>query len=441
MARNAGSLPAGLTDSDSERAMLSIVLCSKGAALDNPELLPELFFTPANLTLFLACSELHKKGVVPDFFGLTQLLNERQQLAGIGGPSALVELQIYPPGSSDHFLGLLKKCHAKRALRLLVQDASNQLERGFDVEEMVRDMGIGLASLDPSSTGDDVKDKSIELARARIRQIEEGKTIAGMPTGIAVWDKAFGGIVPGMYIGLAARPMFGKSAMLEQAATTLLRRDEPVCIFAQDMAPDQMIMRMACRVAQVPKWNLDHGKVDKEELAEVKEILTALEKAPLRLHSVQRLDAERMVAIARRDRRKYGCRSFWLDHIQTLAIPAKEEPRIAFGRASKLFREFVNKEQVSLVCLAHLNREAAKSGARVDQVKEFDDMLGDVDGMAMLDSKIDPSTLAAGADWPMQFVVGKNRNGPSVRWDVLFNRRYMLFEEMPFQPFPVSRKK
>jgi replicative DNA helicase len=101
----------------------------------------------------------------------------------------------------------------------------------------------------------------------------------------------------------------------------------------------------------------------------------------------------------------------------------------------------VNKEQVSLVCLAHLNREAAKSGARVDQVKEFDDMLGDVDGMALLDSKIDPSTLSAGADWPMQFVVGKNRNGPSVRWDVLFNRRWMQFEEPPLNPLPVSRKR
>lgn len=420
--------------------MLAVILCSKGLALDNPDVRAELFFSPPNLTLFMACRELYDIGVTPEFHSITQYLNRREQLESIGGPAALADLQIYPPQSPDHFIGLLKAAHAKRALRLLIQDAGNQLEGGVDVEAMVKDLNVGLASLDPSSGGQDVKDKSVDLAEERIRQIESGTVIAGSPTNIPVWDRAFGGLVPGMYIGLAARPMFGKSAMLEQAATTLLQREEPVCIFAQDMAPDQMIMRMACRVAQVPKWNLDHGKVDKEELGEVKEILAALRKAPLRLHSVQRMDGDRMVQIARRDRRKHGCKSFWLDHIQTLAV-GKDEPRIAYGKASKLFREFVNKERVSLVCLAHLNRTAAKEGANVNQVKEFDDILGDVDGMALLDSSIDSTTLPAGADWPMTFIVGKNRNGPSVRWPVLFNRRLMQFEEMPLQPLPVSRKK
>jgi replicative DNA helicase len=278
--------------------------------------------------------------------------------------------------------------------------------------------------------GDHVLPKVTDRVLERLKQLATGHILRGIPTGVKFWDDAFGGLVPGQFICLAARPMLFKSALMEQIASHLLMNEEPVCIFAQDMAPDQMLERMACRLAEVPKWNLDHGKADKEELAEVKHFVEALSKSKLRLHSIERMNGEKLITVCKREARKYGVRSFWLDHVQTLDI-GKDEPRIAYGKASKLIRNFVTKFDVNFVALAHLNREAAKSRAAVHQIKEFDDILGDVDAMPLIHTDIDPTTLVRGQDWPMEFIVGKNRSGPPMTILIQADRRLMSLTERP----------
>ncbi len=429
MIRGAGTIDKGLAEPEAESAILSLIVSSAGEAMSDPEICPELFFHPPNLTIFHACKGLYDGGVKVDFRSLTQSLQNKEQLAGVGGPHAISELQFYPPGTPEHFIGILKRAHAKRKLRLLIQDAEVAMMEGAEVEELITTMSTRIAELDPSAIVEDALAKSFEEAMTRIRQIESGVKRPGFPTGLNCWDYTLGGIVPGMYLGLAARPGKGKSAMMEQVATKLLRDDEAVCIFSQDMAPNQVLMRMACRIAQVSKFKLDQGKVDRQETDEVKEALEALRKSKLRLHSLPRLSGEQLVSIARREARRFGCKSFWLDHIQTLAVPKGEEPRIAFGKASKLINAFVKSEQVSFVTLAHLNREAAK-GANVNQVKEFDDMLGDVDGLILLDSLQDPAKLGPYEDWIMRFKVGKNRNGPELEPDVAFWRETMEFRNL-----------
>ncbi len=429
MTRNEGAIDKGLAEPEAEAAVLSLIVSSSGEALGNPDICEALFFTPPHLTLFHACKALYDGGVKVDFRALTQALQSKGQLAGVGGPGYISPLQLYPPGTPEHFIGILKRAHAKRKLRLLIQDAEVQMMEGTEVEEMISTLSTGIAELDPSAVVEDALEKSFEEAMFRIQQIESGVKRPGIPTGLDCWDMTLGGIVPGMYVGLAARPGKGKSAMMEQIATKLLQDDLPVCIFSQDMAPKEVLMRMACRIAGVSKFKLDQGRIDRQETEDVKEALAALRGSRLRLHSLPRLSGEQLVSIARREARRFGCKSFWLDHIQTLAVPKGEEPRIAFGKASKLIRAFVSTEKVSFVTLAHLNREAAK-GANVNQVKEFDDMLGDVDGLILLDSLQDPSKLGQYDDWIMRFKVGKNRNGPETSPDVIFWRDTMEFRNL-----------
>jgi replicative DNA helicase len=429
MNRAAGAIDKGLAEPEAELAVLSLIVSSSGEALGDPEICGELFFSPPNLTIFHACKGLFDAGVKVDFRALTQRLQDKGQLAQVGGAGKVSELQIYPPASPAHFMAILKRAHAKRKLRLLIQDAEAAMMEGAEVEDLIATMSTRIAELDPSAVVEDALQKSFEEAMFRIHQIESGVKRPGIPTGLDCWDFILGGIVPGMYVGLAARPGKGKSAMMEQVTTKLLQDDLPVCIFSQDMAPKEVLMRMACRIAGVSKFKLDQGNIDRQETEEVKEALEALHKSKLRIHSLPRLSGEQLVAIARRDARRFGCKSFWLDHIQTLAVPKGEEPRIAFGKASKLIRAFTSSEKVSFVTLAHLNREAAK-GANVNQVKEFDDMLGDVDGLILLDSVQDPAKLGEYDDWIMRFKVGKNRNGPEIERDVIFWRQTMEFRNI-----------
>ncbi len=57
-------------------------------------------------------------------------------------------------------------------------------------------------------------------------------------------------------------------------------------------------------------------------------------------------------------------------------------------------------------------------------------MLGDVDGMILLDSLQDPKKLGPNDDWVLQFIVGKNRNGPNTRREVLFYLEHMKFRNL-----------
>jgi replicative DNA helicase len=426
MKRNIDEPSKLLLDKQSERDLLNAILAQGGKPFETHDLNVELFANPPYAQVYLAAEEVYKLGVDVNTVTVSNMLHQRGQLDGVGGVPFMSTLGGYCPDATP-FVKNLHEAMRRRKLRTMAQMVEAAADSAVEVDPLIADINAALASLDPASKGSDVLKSSCEKVLARLERIRKGDLVQGAATMFPYWEHYFGGLCEGHYYGIGARPGMGKSAMIEQMIGELLAHAIPVCLFAQDMAPDMVIERMACRLAGVSKWSLDHGRLSGERFDTVEQNVKDLASAPLRLHCVTRMTGEQMVQIARREMRTKGVKHFFLDHAQTIYVPPGVARNEAWANASTLVRGFVASNPVSWVTLAHLNREAAKENAGAHQIRGFDDLLGDVDGLVLLDSTVNPSDLEPGQEWDIKMVVAKNRHGPCGTKALLFDRHLMNF--------------
>ena len=77
--------------------------------------------------------------------------------------------------------------------------------------------------------------------------------------------------------------------------------------------------------------------------------------------------------------------------------------------------------------LFHVNRTGAKGRPSGEDVKEFDQLLGDVDALAMLWSEVKREDLKPGELLPVKFFAPKNRNGAVSEEEMMFEGELMRF--------------
>ena len=420
---------------EAEQGLIGSILLSPDEWIDRAaeEVNAGSFFHPPHGTIFQAIQELSKMGFAVDFITLTQFLRDRNELVLVGGPAAISTLYTFTPTSANatHYAAIVKDSAARRKLLSVMTELAPVLHGPEPIEDAITRLNTELASLDPASRGEHVLPAMAEKALATVERARQGNAVRGQPTFFPWWENFFGGLVEGGYYGIGARPGMGKSAMMEQIMASLLQHSVPVCCFAQDMAPDILLERMACRMAGVSKWSLDHGRLSGDQLDDVQGYIEGLRDSPLRLHCLERMTGEQMIMIARREFRKHKVKHFFLDHVQTIHVPKGQERNEAWAEASQLVRKFASTNGVSWTSLAHLNREAAKEAARAHQIRGFDDLLGDVDGLVLLDSNQNPGDLQPGQPWEMSMIVDKNRGGPCGSKPLLFERALMAFTAAP----------
>ncbi len=418
-------------DTESEKALLCLIMQSNGQVLDDVPLVDEHFLYPPHRILFPIFKEIVESGHTVDFTLVSSALTARSLVMEAGGLGYLQKIQITgAPYSNRHeYFSAVNECLCRRRLLEIGQIAQDGARpTGESVEESAGKIADKLSSLDPSSSGNDVLAPTCDAAITRIDAIAAGNTQRGPRTGIEAWDDAFGGMVPGWMFALCARQGLGKTAMMEQMVAEILAGGEPVCVFSCDMDPEQLVMRMACRGAGVSLRALERGKVDPMKVSEVKENIKLLKRTKFRLHNLTHLDSDTLIATCRNDMRRYKCKIFFLDHIQLIKPKKDEDRRTAISNASKAIRNLCTRYKATFVALAHLNRNAAEETARAHHVKESDDVLGEADGLVMLHATEDPSELEMGEPWEIDFIVGKNRLGPTGRkYPLDFHREIMEF--------------
>jgi len=250
--------------------------------------------------------------------------------------------------------------------------------------------------------------------------------VRGIPTTLGPWDEQFGGLMPGQLYALAGRPATGKTAALEMMIQACLERELPVCVFEKDMSPEKLIARMACRATDVQYWRYSRGAMHPAEIRNLRRGIEVFEKCPMHLYNPTGLTAERMCQIARRDIRINGVKAVFLDHIQALKVG--KDLREGLTQASLTIRASVTETDVPHVVLAHINRNGAKGRPRPEDIKEFDQLYGDCDGMMILWNDQDRTELAQDEMMTTKFYTAKNRDGGVSEAEMLFDGTRMMFK-------------
>lgn len=404
-----------LSSIDTERAIISIIVSTRGEALDNIRLPDEAFTTVQTREPYIACQKLYGRGVSID---PPALIAELGDTYGRIGKTQFEELISYVPiENANLYANILKDKMMLRRMR----DVAQKIERevvvdGVKASEILGKANIELAAVDADADSENLAPVLWDKVDKEIVDMINGEIPPYIRTFIPWMDKAFGGLYPGEYLGIASRPGLGKTALMEaiiQNLTTNEYNPVPTLVFERDMSPKQLIIRLACRAATVPFHMYHRRTLNPGQMDRLRKAIALYRKVPLIVKSPAGMNVDTMIAEIRREVRVNKVETVFLDHIQSLGSNEKEM-RVELTRASMALRSCCTDYNIALTVLAHINR-TGKDKPSENDIKEFDQLLGDVDGLMMLwrDHEKDDPEMADDPNTPKAAMatVGKCRSG------------------------------
>jgi replicative DNA helicase len=406
-----------------ERFMACLITSTKGSVLDEYPLSVEHFYTPAPRAFFSACWRLHEGKKAITEASIQSELGPDMMLAM--GQSAFLKLCDYvsPAYAPTAYAILCEKLTLRRAERLGRWLLSETWNAG-DIGQFCSTAVHMANELEVASESDNELETAVAHANERLDRMDRGDKPARRNMPVNAWNQVFGGIMDGRFYAIASRPGLGKTALMEQFITSYLILDETVVVFEKDMSPQMLVERIACREAKVPFWRYERETLSKQERDDVRHMLKALDPARLRIFNPVGFTAEKMCAIARREIRQHKAKAIFLDHIQCLRFPGKDL-REGLTASSLAIRANVTETGVAHIVLAHINREGSKGRPQPENIKEFDQLFGDVDALALLWSEVEAAD--AKEDRPMKLYAAKNRGGAVVEESLNFNGPLLKF--------------
>lgn len=241
-----GHLPP--QDLEAERCVLGACLVQNDIIDDVRELVrANDFYFAGHSKLYAAILSLHERGVGGiDAVTVSHELQQRDDLAAVGGPAALLRILETVPHAAHavHYARIVREMADRRAVINVA-------------EEMIRDCYAGgtlsedlIAAAEPKLhcilesrySGDvvSIADAILEMAREH-----EAGDVARIPTGWPDLDALLnGGLSRGRLYVVAARPSMGKTAVAVNMAVHVAARGHGVVVYSLEQSRVELTERM-----------------------------------------------------------------------------------------------------------------------------------------------------------------------------------------------------
>jgi replicative DNA helicase len=381
-----------------------------------------------------------------DLITVQQNLKDRQLLEQIGGIAYLSQLQDAVP-STANLSYYLDHVREKYLLRKLIQTCTAVVGRIYDyegeVDELLDEVEKEILHVNESREQNEVKDvkKLVNEALVTIEHFFNRKgELSGIATGFPDLDKMTDGLHGGEMIIVAARPSMGKTSLAMNIAEHVsLEAGLPVGVFSLEMSASSLILRMLCSLARVNMRSIRDGFMSESDFPKLMSASGRLAGAKLLIDDTAGLSILQLRARARRMHQQHGIKLFVVDYLQLLnstARRAQENRQQEIADISSGIKALAKELNVPIIVLSQLNRELEKDKSRkprLSDLRESGSIEQDADlvGLLYKPNAGDDDDAAATEESdgiPVNFLIAKQRNGPTGDVNLTFLKPYTRFE-------------
>lgn len=431
-------------DLDAEKALLGDMISSRRSTEDVAELLePHEFYRPAHETIYRTIVELHSHGESHDPIALGDRLEKNGDLTRCGGRPYLFELvnSVVISGEARTHAEIV---HEKAILRKILE-ASTGMTRGVhsrqhSPDELIQDAYDtleGLAGLtdtahDDLSVGVDIMDTVAEVV-----DIRENGPKEGLKTGFADLDSLTGGLLPGQFVLIAARPAMGKSVLAgDFARYAAIRNDVPTLFFSLEMGRKELEKRFLSAQASYPlHWMKSKGPLDDAKILKLVEAGKDMQSSPLFIVADTGVTLAKIRSHCRRVQRQHGLGLVVIDYLQLMSgesFGRSDNRQQEVSRISRGLKTLAMDLQVPVVALSQLNRgpeQRQDKKPMLSDLRESGSLEQDADIVVLLhrEDAYEKETPRAGE---ADLIVAKHRNGPTAIITVAFQGHFSRFVDM-----------
>lgn len=431
-------------DVAAEQAVLGSMILSDRAIEEVIEVLePEHFYRPSHETIYRTLVDLHTEGVAHDQIALINRLEKNGDLTRCGDrgyPFDLVQAVTTVMNAQDHAENVREKAVLRKILAAGTGMAHSVHSKERSPDEIVQDAYDtleGLASLtdggdEDLSIGVDIMDTVAEVV-----DIRENGPKDGLKTGFTDFDSLTGGLQPGQFVLIAARPAMGKSVLGgDFARYTAIRNDIPTLFFSLEMGRKELEKRFLAAHATYPlHWMKTKGPIDDAKVMDLVEAGKDMQASPLFIVADTGITLAKIRSHCRRVQRQGGLGLVVIDYLQLMggeSTGKNDNRQQEVSRISRGLKTLAMDLGVPVVALSQLNRgpeQRQDKRPMVSDLRESGSLEQDADIVILLhreDAYDKESPRAGEAD----LIVAKHRNGPTATITVAFQGHYARFIDM-----------
>jgi len=404
------------------------------------------FYDLRHQTIYEMLTEMYNARMPIDLLTVQQNLKDKQLLEQIGGIVYLSQLQDAVPSAANliYYLDIVRE---KYLLRRLIQTCTGVVGRIYDfegdVEELLDEVEKDILHVNESREQNEVKDvkKLVNDAIVTIEHFFNRKgELSGLATGFADLDKMTDGLHGGEMIIVAARPSMGKTSLAMNIAEHVsLELGLPVGVFSLEMSASSLILRMLCSLARVNMRSIREGFMSEADFPKLMTASGRLAAAKLLIDDTAGLSILQLRARARRMHQQHGIKLFVIDYLQLLnstARRAQENRQQEIADISSGIKALAKELNVPVIVLSQLNRELEKDKSRkprLSDLRESGSIEQDADLVGLLykpDAGDDEDGAAPDENdgVAVNFLIAKQRNGPTGDVNLTFMKPYTRFE-------------
>jgi len=315
---------------------------------------------------------------------------------------------------------------------------------GKEVGQLLDEAESRIFEIGESGTrgGQGFRDIKQELARVfeRLDQLyhsDNKSGITGMPTGLIDLDQKTAGLQSGDLIIIAGRPSMGKTALaLNFAEYVALNMGMPVAIFSMEMSGAQLAQRLLGSMASVDQHNMRTGRLTDDDWARLSEAIGRLNQAPLFIDDTGALNALELRARARRLKRQCGKLGLLMvDYLQLMSASThgQENRATEISEISRSLKALAKELDVPVIALSQLSRAVEQRNDRrpmMSDLRESGAIEQDADVILFIyrDEVYFPDKEEAKGR--AEVIIGKQRNGPIGRVELMFQGKHTRFENL-----------
>lgn len=431
---------------DAEQSVLGSMFLSKTALEKATESLnKDMFYLDSHKKIFEIIKELDDKKIPIDITTVTNELEQKKILNQVGGVAYLTEIvNIVPTAANvDQYIKIIED---KFLRRNLIEAGTEIADFGFtsteDIGEILDEAEKKIFDVVKNRRGSEFKKIQDVLfkAQADLEKLSSIKNeITGIPTGYYDIDKLTSGFHENELIIIAARPAMGKTAFaLNMAVNMAVNAGKSVALFNMEMGAEQLITRMLASVGQIESSKLRTGRLEHQDWKRVNEAISRLADTKIFIDDTPGMTVSEMRAKCRRlSNSEDGLDIVIIDYLQLINGSARYagQRQQEVSEISRSLKTMAMELNVPVIALAQLSRSVeGREDKRplLSDLRESGSIEQDADIVAFLyrddyytkEISIDENTSKS------EFIVAKNRSGPTKTIDLIFRRNTSTFVNM-----------
>ena len=428
---------------EAEQSVLGSAFLSKDALTKIcDDLNEDDFYLDSHKIIYSVLKDLHDEGIPVDITIVTDRLESSGELTKVGNIDYLVEIANFVPSAAnvEYYINIV---HDKSVLRKLIE-VSNEISADsytFDgpinnALDNAESKIFNIVNKRKTSEFRNIQDV-VYKAQSDLEKLSENKSeITGVATGFYDLDKLTSGFHENELIIIAARPGMGKTAFALNIATNVARTTKQnVAIFNFEMSAEQLVNRMLSSIGQINFSKFRNGNFDNDDWKKLGEGVSILADTNIQIDDTAGSTISDIRSKCRRlASSKEGLAMVVIDYLQLINGTNKSNQNNRQQEVSDISRGLkmmAMELHVPVIALAQLSRAVEGRPDKrplMSDLRESGSIEQDADMVGFLYRDDYYNKEAMNKDVSVsEFIIGKNRNGPTKTIEFLFKGSTVTF--------------